>query len=148
MQRKTFQTATNQEALKQVLAWFEGFKGLTLPHDVWLQCQLALVEGVTNAIRHAHEGLPPETPVDIEITLEPGSVDIRIWDRGPGFDLMNALHQKIATTTHDSEGGRGLKIMYQVADDISYEPLGDKRNCLHIHKSYQPEVLESEVEHR
>lgn len=137
MQRKKFQTATNQEALKQVLAWFDGFKSLDIPYDVWLQCQLALIEAVTNAIRHAHEGLPPETPVEIEVTIQPGSVDIRIWDHGPGFDLMHALEQKIATTTQDSEGGRGLRIMYQVADDISYEPLGDRRNCLHIHKSYE-----------
>lgn len=147
MQRKTFQSAGNQDTLKQVLAWFEGFK-TTLPYDVWLQCQLALVEGVTNAIRHAHRGLPPETPVEVEVTLESDSINIRIWDCGPGFNLIDALKHKIATTNHDSAGGRGLRIIDQVADRVSYEALPDQRNCLHIYKRYQREAVESERDRR
>ncbi|PSN19399.1 anti-sigma regulatory factor [filamentous cyanobacterium CCP5] len=147
LQRKTFQTAADQDALKQVLAWFEDFQATCLPHDIWLQCQLALVEGVTNAIRHAHEGLPSETPVEIEVTLEADRIDMRIWDRGPGFDMLGALHHKMATTNQDSEGGRGLQIIYQVADDISYETLPDQRNCLHISKRYQLGAIASEAEH-
>jgi len=135
-QKRSFQAETDPAALKHVLAWFEDFKQLPLPHDVWLQCQLALIEGVTNALRHAHRGLPPETPIDIEVECIPGAIDIRIWDQGPGFDLEDVLEHKIATTDHESEGGRGLKIMYQVADILSYKP-DEFRNCLHIRKCYE-----------
>jgi serine/threonine-protein kinase RsbW len=136
VQQSQIQTTTDREALKQVLVWFDQFQDSSIPHEVWLQCQLALIEGLTNVIRHAHHGLAAETPIQIEVTLSCGAVDIRIWDRGPGFDLNAVLECKLATTTPDSEGGRGLKIMHQVADTLDYQPMPDQRNCLHIQKRY------------
>lgn len=130
------QTKTGREALKQVLTWFEQFQIDAIPYDVWLQCQLALIEGLTNAIRHAHQGLPEHTPIQIEVALSPQVIDIRIWDQGPGFDLGAALMGKMATTTQDSENGRGLKIMHMVADTLTYQSSPGHRNCLHIQKRY------------
>ncbi|MBD0266758.1 MAG: anti-sigma regulatory factor [Cyanobacteria bacterium Co-bin8] len=136
LQQSQIQTTTDREALKQVLVWFDQFQEPSVPHDVWLQCQLALIEGLTNVIRHAHQGLSEETPIQIEVTLSPQVVDIRIWDQGPGFDLDTVLQGKLATTTPDSEGGRGLRIMHRVADTLDYQPTSDQRNCLHIQKRY------------
>lgn len=136
LQESYIETTTQREALKQVLAWFDQFQEAPVPHQVWLQCQLALIEGFTNALRHAHEGLPTETPIQIEVILSPQAVDIRIWDRGPGFDLESVLTCKKATTTPESEGGRGLKIMSTVADVLTYQRTSDHRNCLHIQKRY------------
>jgi serine/threonine-protein kinase RsbW len=130
------ETQTDPTALKSVLAWFDQFQATPIPHNIWLQCQLALIEGFTNAVRHAHAGLPPETPVGIEVSVSDRTIDIRIWDRGPGFDLASMLRHKISINNPDSEGGRGLKIMYLVADRLTYEPALDQGNCLHLHKTF------------
>lgn len=122
-----------------MLAWFDEFQTLPLPHKVWLQCQLALIEGFTNAIRHAHAHLPPQTPICIEVQVCDSTVDIRIWDFGPGFDLDSVLAHKLAFNDTNAEGGRGLRIMHLVADTLSYERTPDQRNCLHIHKVYGDE---------
>ena len=136
-QRSQFETATDPKALKPLLNWFDQFRKAPMPHKVWLQCQLALIEGFTNAIRHAHAGLASETPIRIEIVVSDHDIDIRIWDQGPGFDLDDILEQKLAVTEKDAEGGRGLRIIYLVADKMSYQPVGDNGNCLHIHKTYR-----------
>lgn len=130
------ETQTDPTALKSVLAWFDQFQATPIPHNIWLQCQLALIEGFTNAVRHAHAGLPLETPVSIEVSVSDRTIDIRIWDRGPGFDLASMLRHKISVNTPDSEGGRGLKIMYLVADRLTYDPAPEQGNCLHLHKTF------------
>ncbi len=130
------ETQTDPTELKSVLVWFDQFQATPIPHNIWLQCQLALIEGFTNAVRHAHAGLPLETPVGIEVSVSDRTIDIRIWDRGPGFDLASMLRHKISVNNPDSEGGRGLKIMYLVADRLTYEPAPDQGNCLHLHKTF------------
>ncbi|PZO34333.1 MAG: anti-sigma regulatory factor [Shackletoniella antarctica] len=130
------ETQTDANALKSVLAWFDQFQSAPIPHNIWLQCQLALIEGFTNAVRHAHAGLPPETPIGIEASVSDRAIDIRIRDHGPGFDLTSVLRHKITVNDPDSEGGRGLKIMYLIADRLTYEPADDRGNCLHLHKAF------------
>ena len=130
------ETQTDPTALKSVLTWFDQFRATPIPHNIWLQCQLALIEGFTNAVRHAHAGLPSTTPIRIEVSVNNCTIDICIWDYGPGFDLASVLRQKITVSNPDSEGGRGLKIMYLVADRLTYKPTSDQGNCLHLHKSF------------
>lgn len=142
LRKSGFQTQTDPDALKAVLAWFDEFQSLPIPPAVWLQCQLALIEGFTNAVRHAHRGLPPETPIEIEVTATTDALEFKIWDQGPGFDFNSTLHRKLKTTTPDSEGGRGLRIMQRVADTVSYCPTADGRNCLYIYKAFGDRATE------
>ncbi len=130
------ETRTDPTELKSVLAWFDQFQSAPIPRNIWLQCQLALIEGFTNAVRHAHADLPPVTPIRIEVAVSDRAIDIRIWDQGPGFDLATVLRHKITVNNPDSEGGRGLKIMYLVADRLTYQPAADHGNCLHLHKTF------------
>ncbi|MBE7385362.1 MAG: ATP-binding protein [Leptolyngbya sp. SIO1E4] len=136
LKQNSYEAQTDPEALKGVLSWFDGFHDLPIPQEIWLQCQLALIEAFTNVVRHAHAGLPPETPIEIEMTVTPDYLDMKIWDRGPGFDFQAMLKRKLQTTTPDSEGGRGLRIMYRVADIVEYSKTADQRNCLHIRKRF------------
>ena len=136
LKQSTYETKTDPKALKGVLSWFENFHELPIPQEDWLQCQLALIEGFTNAVRHAHQKLPYETPIVIEAAVTDTYLDVKIWDQGPGFDFQTMLTQKLKTTTSDSEGGRGLRIMYRVADIVEYERTPDQRNCLHIRKCF------------
>ena len=134
--QSTYKTQTDPQALQGVLSWFDEFHTAPIPQEDWLQCQLALIEAFTNVVRHAHRGLPPETPITITITITHEYLDMKIWDHGPGFDFQAMLDHKLETTNADSEGGRGLRIMYRVADIVRYERTADERNCLHIRKSY------------
>lgn len=136
LKQSTYTTKTDPEDLKDVLSWFDAFHNLPIPQEDWLQCQLALIEGFTNVVRHAHRELPYETPITIEVTVTTDYFDMKIWDYGPGFDFHTMLDQKLATTTADSENGRGLRIMYRVADVVEYVRTIDQRNCLHIQKRF------------
>ncbi|HIK44184.1 MAG TPA: ATP-binding protein [Leptolyngbyaceae cyanobacterium M65_K2018_010] len=127
---------TDPTELKSVLAWFDQFQTAPIPRQLWLQCQLALIEGFTNAVRHAHVGLPTTTPIQIEVSISDQTIDIKIWDQGPGFDLNSVLKTKLNDHTQEDESGRGLKIMYRVADQLTYQVSTGQGNCLHLHKSY------------
>ena len=56
--------------LAKLQTWFQQFKPF-LPNVTWMQCNLVLVEVFTNVVSYAHEGLPQDTPVDIEIKIHP-----------------------------------------------------------------------------
>lgn len=143
LKQSTYETKTDPQALKGVLSWFDEFHSLPIPQEDWLQCQLALIEGFTNAVRHAHRGLPRDTPIAIAVCVTDTYLDIKIWDRGPGFDFQAMLDQKLKTTTADSEGGRGLRIMYRVADIVEYTRTADLRNCLHVRKRFGEKLASS-----
>lgn len=131
------QVLSELEELTQVLAWFDQFNQPCLPLEVWLQCQLALAEGFTNAVRHAHKNQPTATPIEIAVTQSDCSLEIRIWDHGCGFDLNQTLQQMPQTVTHEAAGGRGLKLISQLADQVTYTRTADRRNCLLIVKTYR-----------
>lgn len=75
------------KALDRVLLQFERIYQDFIPLRDWLQCRLALAEGFTNAVRHAHRHLPPDIPTAIEVLLKKTAIEIRIWDRDSAFDL-------------------------------------------------------------
>ncbi len=87
---------TDVNALTLVLEWFEQLKDLSLPNEVWWKFQLALAEGFTNAVRHAHKDMPVETPVQLEITVFNGRWELKVWDCGPCFDFDAKLKETIA----------------------------------------------------
>ena len=133
-------------ALAQLQEWFQQFQDL-LPKPTWMQCNLVLVEVFTNVVSYAHEGLPEETPIDIEITIHKLKhfLEMRIWDFGEPFDLQAEIDRAAieAQKAQDFEsiddiptGGRGLMIANTVADDIRYDTLTDGRNCFVMTKSF------------
>jgi serine/threonine-protein kinase RsbW len=135
------QFPSDRNALDQVLSWFDQLGRPTIPRKVWIQCQLALAEGFTNAVRHAHKDLSENVPIDIEVTLFSQSLEMRIWDAGPPFDLEQRLQNLDRGVDELAGGGRGIAIMAKIADKLSYTRTDDNRNCLLIVKSY--EELES-----
>ena len=45
---------SNLEAMADLVEWFERKRPGGLDDMVWIQAQTALMEGFTNAVRHAH----------------------------------------------------------------------------------------------
>lgn len=132
-----YKTETDSRVLQSIMSWFDNFHELPIPQDVWLQCQLAVIEGFTNVVRHAHRGLPTKTPIEIEVTVTNEYMDIKIWDYGPGFDFASVLSNKLQQSNLESSGGRGLSIIYRVTDTVEYSRTADQRNCLHMRKYFE-----------
>jgi serine/threonine-protein kinase RsbW len=131
------QVETHLNAVTQVLHWFEEFTTPLLPQPFGSQCQLALVEGFTNAVRHAHQGLSETTPIELELKVFANYLEMRIWDKGPPFDLQAKVNEALSQNNCDpleKEGGRGLLFMYQLMDEMAYLRLPDQRNCLLLRK--------------
>ncbi|MBD1920580.1 ATP-binding protein [Microcoleus sp. FACHB-831] len=135
--KKTFlQFPSDLHKLDDVLSWFEELNHPSIPLKVWLQCQLALAEGFTNAVRHAHKGLASDVLIGIEVTLFPECLEIRIWDSGPPFDLEGRIKILCETPDETAGSGRGIAILHKIADQLSYTRTNDQRNCLLIVKHY------------
>jgi serine/threonine-protein kinase RsbW len=132
--RQTFLTDLSE--LDRVLSLYDEISDPSIPHKVWLQGQLALAEGFTNAVRHAHQGMSVNTPIEVELMLFSRRFEMRIWDYGPPFDLKAAIHQYGHIRGHLSPGTRGLLILDRISDDLSYTRVKNKSNCLLIVKYY------------
>jgi len=130
------QVSTDLDALALVLEWFDQFSKPPTPPQAWMQCQLAVAEGFTNAVRHAHQNQPAEILIDLEGLLFPDRLEVRIWDHGPPFDLQERLHRMPQELDTEAEGGRGLRLMERIADHLSYTRTSDCRNCLLIMKKF------------
>ncbi|MBW4603464.1 MAG: anti-sigma regulatory factor [Calothrix sp. FI2-JRJ7] len=122
--------------LNQVQQWFEQFCLKYLSPGGWSESQLyrlnlALAEGFTNAVRHAHHALPPETTIDIDVCLFLDRLEIRIWDRGKPFN-PDAIREPEPGTLQ--VGGYGWFLLRRLADRVVYERTLDDRNCLLIVK--------------
>jgi serine/threonine-protein kinase RsbW len=131
--------------LNRVQKWFETF---WLDHDPQFarrdnqlyRLNLALAEGFTNAVRHAHSGLSAETLIDIQVALDDDRMEIQIWDWGQPFDPNGLTEPKPGTL---QEGGYGWYLLRRLADEVSYQREG-QRNCLRIVKYNPREALKSE----
>lgn len=122
--------------LNHVQKWFEEFCLRHLAQLSWSESQLyrlnlALAEGFTNAVRHAHHFLPPETTIDIDLALSVERLEIRIWDQGKPFN-PDALEEPKPGTLQ--EGGYGWFLLRRLADQVIYERAPSGRNCLLIVK--------------
>jgi serine/threonine-protein kinase RsbW len=135
----SFQVKTDLSVLDKVLGYFEQLDQPWIPRQDWLQAQLALAEGFTNAVRHAHRGFSPDVPIEINLLLYPQSMEIRIWDRGQPFDLEDFLRQLGQRDTRFSGHGQGLPILQKIAAHLSYQRSSDQRNCLLIVKNFLPQ---------
>ena len=96
---------------------------------IWWECQTAIQEWIGNILRYGHRELPPETPIEIEVTRTDEFIEIRVWDRGFFFDLAQQISQQSDLDQNFQVGGRGLKIIEKVADKIDYFKTDDSRNC-------------------
>ncbi|MGB5970885.1 MAG: ATP-binding protein [Spirulinaceae cyanobacterium] len=129
--------STDLKLLDNVLSWFDPFKPSSVSLKYWLECKLALAEGFTNAVRHAHRGLPTDELIEIEVTLYNDHLEMRIWDCGPPFDLTAHLNNLLEKKDNQwAGGGRGLEILQKISDCLSYTRIDDSRNCLLIGKNY------------
>jgi serine/threonine-protein kinase RsbW len=124
------------KVLELVQQWFNQFCQQHLVQVGWSESErsrltLALAEGFTNAVRHAHRSLPPETTIDIEVCLWMDRLEMRIWDYGKPFNPDAIVEPKPGTL---QVGGYGWYLLRRLGDRVVYERGTDGRNCLLIIK--------------
>jgi len=137
------QVETDINQIPYILQWFAQFKQPPLSEQLWLQGQIAIVEGFTNAARHAHQHLPAQTPIDLEVKVFTDQLVIAIWDEGAAFDLDALLMQtesRLANLLQQTEHW-GSMLMQKLRDShdwqITYicsEGQLPNRNCLLMRK--------------
>ncbi|MBD2481865.1 ATP-binding protein [Planktothrix sp. FACHB-1365] len=134
--QSNLQVKTSLTALEDVLKWFDRITSTFLPSDIFHKCQIALTEGFTNAVRHAHRTLPETTPIELEVKVFSPWIEMRIWDWGEPFNLEKALEtmSEMHADPLEHEGGRGLIFMSKLTDELYYTRLDDQRNCLVMRK--------------
>ena len=93
--------------------------------------KLALAEGFSNAVRHAHRHLPPDTPIDVEFNLSRDRIELKIWDWGKPFD-PDALEEPELGTLR--QGGYGWFLLRRLVNRVSYRRDRQGRNCLLLEK--------------
>jgi len=139
-QRQQLIVNSDLRLLAKLQTWFEEFcEG----HPLLIQWddtqryrfKLAMVEGFSNTVRHAHEHLPPETEIEIELaiehTLHAPQLTFRIWDRGEPFDPSLLDEPEPGTL---QLGGYGWYLLRRLSDRVTYDRCADNRNCLTIVK--------------
>jgi serine/threonine-protein kinase RsbW len=138
MQQDHLTVKSELKLLNQVQQWFDQFCRQHLSQLGWsptqLSClKLALAEGFTNAVRHAHHALPPETTIEIDICLWIDRLEIKIWDHGKPFNPDAIAEPEPGTL---QVGGYGWFLLRRLADRVVYERGADGRNCLLIVKYF------------
>ncbi|MBD1826884.1 ATP-binding protein [Microcoleus vaginatus GB1-A2] len=101
IQKFSLQQNTDIQTVAQVLFWLEQLDPLSIPEAVLHQFKLAVIEGFTNAVRHAHKNLPLETPIELEITVFNERLELKIWDLGEPFDLQAKLKEELSVSWND-----------------------------------------------
>lgn len=124
--------------LVHVLEWFEACQSASIPNAVWLPSKIALAEAFTNAVRHAHQQRPIDTPVQINLCILPTILEFEVIDQGEPFDLWAHLARQPTITDIYATHGRGLKLLESIADRLEYQRLKNGCNCLYFSKSYTP----------
>ncbi|MEL6604426.1 MAG: anti-sigma regulatory factor [Cyanobacteria bacterium J06614_10] len=110
------------EELVTVQQWFRALISQLAEEAPWIndqfdQLNLALAEGFTNAVRHAHANLPRTTPIDIELVLRPEKIEICIFDQGEPFDPDSISEPQPGALR---EGGYGWFLLRRLADQVTY----------------------------
>jgi serine/threonine-protein kinase RsbW len=114
--------------LESVSPVAEGVRALALPvlgEEGAGEVELALVEALTNVIRHGYG--PEGGPVRVEASALPPLVTLRISDWGrpiPGEALAGAGLSRFDFDPDDlaelPEGGMGLSLITVLMDDVAY----------------------------
>ncbi|TAF52911.1 MAG: ATP-binding protein [Oscillatoriales cyanobacterium] len=136
VQRQVF--GSDLGLLVELQGWFENFcqqHPLLVQWDITqrYRFKLAMVEGFTNTVRHAHQHLPSETEIEAEIALwvtpQAARLTFRIWDCGAPFDPTQLEEPEPGTL---QLGGYGWFLLRRLCDRVTYDRGEDDRNCLTI----------------
>jgi serine/threonine-protein kinase RsbW len=89
-----------------------------------LNFRVGLTEALANAMLYGN-GRDPSKRVLVEVTLSQGEIKARVTDQGTGFD-PSAIPDPTCPENVDKPGGRGLFLMRQLLDEVSFNDRGNQ----------------------
>lgn len=92
--------------------------------DIYGNIMIAVTESVNNAIIHGNQSDKSKN-VHLSLSLEDNQVKFTIEDEGPGFDYDN-LPDPTAPENIEKPGGRGIFLMKNLCDEVSFADNGKK----------------------
>lgn len=92
--------------------------------DIYGNIMIAVTESVNNAIVHGNQSDKSKN-VHLSLTLEDNQVKFVIEDEGQGFDYDN-LPDPTAPENLEKPGGRGIFLMKNLCDEVSFADNGTK----------------------
>lgn len=95
-----------------------------ISEDYYGNILVALTEAVNNAIYHGNAANPKKN-IDIFFKSFPDHVSFIVKDEGPGFNYTN-LPDPTNPENIEKPNGRGVFLMRNLADNVSFEDNGSK----------------------
>ena len=105
------------ETLDSTLTRF--MDAVKLDPDASASVMVSTIEAVTNAIRHGNK-FSPFKAVLVELRVQPTRIRITVSDEGPGFCPEN-VSDPTDPELLEVEGGRGVFLIHQLADEVHYQ---------------------------
>ncbi len=93
-------------------------------HRLRLNFRVGLTEALSNAMLYGN-GYDPSKRVRVEVTLSPGQLRACVIDQGAGFD-PTAIPDPTTPENLCKSGGRGLFLMRQLLDEVSFNDCGNQ----------------------
>ncbi len=90
--------------------------------DIYGNIMVAVTESVNNAIRHGNK-FDKDKNVYLSLFVEPKQLRFEIEDEGHGFD-PHSLSDPTAPENLENPGGRGIFLMRNLCDDVSFSNEG------------------------
>lgn len=98
---------------------------LEFKDDVYANVMVAVTEAVNNSIVHGNKNVVSKKVI-IELEMKnPYCLMVSVQDEGKGFD-PNKLPDPTSPDNIENIGGRGVFLMTQLADEISFQDDGRK----------------------
>jgi serine/threonine-protein kinase RsbW len=86
--------------------------------------RLALIEGITNAFEHGHQG-SKDMPIRVEYHVTPEVVEVAIEDQGTGFS-PDCLPDPTLEENISNPRGRGVMLMRAYMSEVVYNDSGNR----------------------
>jgi len=100
----------------------EVFERFELSPELYPNILISLTEAVNNAVRHGNLNDKRKT-VKVQISRRERTLRCVISDEGPGFDYENVPDPTMPENL-ENEGGRGVFLMRQLADNVEFTDNG------------------------
>ena len=123
----------NIELVKVVLD--DSLKGLGADEDTRHWMELAVREGVANAIKHGNRQ-DAKKKVDVTVAVDDDELIVEVADEGTGFD-PNAVKDPLAAENRFSRDGRGIFYMRKFMDSVDYRFRPEGGTVLTLRKRLQ-----------